>query len=138
MTTLDNKTRDKGAAVVELPLAVSFLMIPVAVLLMMLPQWPEAKNVAESAAQEAATLYATAPDEATGASRASAAVNRHQANYRQTLSMSPSGSWCRGCPITVVVTVDVPAMSIPFIGSTGTFTYSATATSRVEDYRSAP
>lgn len=128
--------RDKGATPIELPLAVSLLLIPVAVAVMVLPQWPESKNVASSAAQEAATLYATAPDPDTGMTLADAAIARHEANYIRDLTLNLSGQWCRGCTITATVTVDVPAVDIPFMGSTGTFTYTATSSSRIEDYRS--
>ena len=33
--------RDRGATVIELPLAVGLLLIPVAIIVMVLPQWPE-------------------------------------------------------------------------------------------------
>lgn len=130
------RKHDRGATPIELPLAVSLLLIPVAVAVMVLPQWPESKNVASSAAQEAATLYATAPDPDTGITLANAAIARHEANYIRDLTLDLSGAWCRGCTVTATVTIDVPAVDVPFIGSTGTFTYSATSSTRIEDYRS--
>ncbi len=128
--------RDRGATVIELPLAVSLLLIPVAVVVMVLPQWPESKNVAAAAAQEAVTLYATAPDPDTGTARANAAIARHETNYIRDLTLNLTGPWCRGCTVTATVTIDVPAIDVPFVGSTGTFTYTATSTTRIEDYRS--
>lgn len=127
---------DRGATVIELPLAVSLLLIPVAVIVMVLPQWPESKNVASSAAHEAATLYATAPDNETGASLAHEAIARHETNYIRDLELNLTGPWCRGCVVTATVTINVPAIEVPFVGSTGTFTYTATSSARVEDYRS--
>jgi len=127
---------DRGATVIELPLAVAFLLIPIAIAVMVLPQWPESKNVAEAAAQEAASLYVNAPDPDTGLARAQEAVARHEANYLRDLDLTLEGPWCRGCNITATVTIDVPAIDIPFMGSTGEFTYTATSTARVEDYRS--
>ena len=128
--------RDRGATVIELPLAVGLLLIPVAIIVMVLPQWPESKTVASSAAQEAATLYATAPDPDTGLALANAAITRHETNYVRDLTLNLSGAWCRGCTVTATVTVDVPAIDVPFVGSTGTFTYTATSSTRIEDYRS--
>ena len=128
--------RDTGATVIELPLAVGLLLIPVAIVVMVLPQWPESKTVASSAAQEAATLYATASDPGTGLALANAAITRHETNYVRDLTLNLSGAWCRGCTVTATVTIDVPAIDVPFVGSTGTFTYTATSSSRIEDYRS--
>jgi Flp pilus assembly protein TadG len=127
---------DSGAVAVELPLTVGFLLLPVAVLVMVLPQWPEAKGIATSTAKEAATLYATAGSQAEGAAAANAALDRAEANYRRPINATVAGQWCRGCAVTVTVTIDVPAVDVPFIGSTGTFAYTATSTARIDDYRS--
>lgn len=127
---------DRGSVALELPLTVGFLLLPVSVLVMVLPQWPEAKTVATSAAKEAATLYATAVSETDGADAANAALDRAEANYGHPITADVTGQWCRGCDITITVTIEVPAVDVPFIGSTGTFTYTATSTARVDDYRS--
>ena len=135
-TPRPDRRRDRGATVVELPLAVSLLLIPVAVAVMVLPQWPEAQNVATSAAQEAASSFVNAPDPDTGLARAEAAIARHQTNYRRDLRLDLDGDWCRGCIVVATVTVTVPAVQIPFLGSTGELTYTATSSARIEDYRS--
>lgn len=127
---------DQGSVAVELPMAVGFLLLPVAVIVMILPQWPQAKTTAESAAKEAATLYATAnsPDE--GIAAANLALDRAETTYGQPIQATIDGQWCRGCTITVTVTIDVPAIDVPFVGSTGTFSYTASSTARIDDYRS--
>ena len=130
------RRRDRGTVALELPLAVGLLLLPVAVIVMVLPQWPEAKTVAETTAKEAATLYVNAPSQAQGAADAQAAVDRAAANYGRPISASVDGAWCRGCALTVTVTIQVPAVQIPFVGSTGTLDYTATSTARVPDYRS--
>ena len=112
---------DRGAVAVELPLAVGLLLLPVAVLVMVLPQWPESKSVATVAAKEAATLFATAGSPEEGEAAAQAAVDRSAANYGRTLTLTITGDWCRGCTVTATVTVAVPALNVPFIGSTGEF-----------------
>jgi hypothetical protein len=127
---------DPGSVSVELPLAVGLLFLPIAVLVMALPQWPEAKGVATSAAKEAATLYATAGSESEGAAAANAALDRAEDNYGRPIDATVDGEWCRGCTVTVTVTIEVPALDVPFVGSTGTFTYTATSTARIDDYRS--
>ena len=127
---------DRGSVALELPLAVGLLLLPIAVIVMVLPQWPEAKTVAETTAKEAATLYVNAPSQAQGAEEAQAAVDRATANYGRPISASVDGEWCRGCALTLTVTLQVPAVQIPFIGSTGSLDYTATSTARVPDYRS--
>jgi Flp pilus assembly protein TadG len=127
---------DRGAVAVELPLAVGLLLLPVAVLVMVLPQWPESKSVATVAAKEAATLFATAGSPEEGEAAAQAAVDRSAANYGRTLTLTITGDWCRGCTVTATVTVAVPALNVPFIGSTGEFDWTATSSARVDDYRS--
>ena len=66
--------RDRGAAAVELPLAVCLLLLPIAMIVMLLPQWPERQTVATAAAKDAATIYANASDPNTGAELAASSV----------------------------------------------------------------
>lgn len=127
---------DRGSVVLELPLAVGLLLLPVAVLMLVLPQWPQAQTIATSAAKQAATLYTTAETPQAGAAAAQAAVAQTAANFGQPMTLTITGEWCRGCTITATVTTDVPAVQVPFIGSTGTFHWSASSSSRIEDYRS--
>ena len=51
---------DRGSAAIELPLGFFLILLPIAVVVMVIPQWPERQTVATAAAKEAATLYATA------------------------------------------------------------------------------
>lgn len=127
---------ERGTAALEAPLAVGFLLVPVAVLLLMVPTWREAHTVTAGAASEAATLYATAPDAATGAAAARTAVDRAATNSGRALRLEIDGDWCRGCQITARVTVTVPAVVIPWIGSTGAFERTSTATARISEFRS--
>ena len=58
---------DRGAAAIEMPLAVGLLLLPIAIVVMLVPQWPERQTVARAAAKDAATIYANAPDAESGA-----------------------------------------------------------------------
>ena len=100
---------DRGSAAIELPLAVALILLPIAVVVMVIPQWPERQTVATAAAKEAATLYANAASPGEGAAAADAAVAQAAANYGlDGLQLELSGSWCRGCTVTADVTVDDP------------------------------
>lgn len=131
--------RDAGAAAIEMPLAVGLLLLPIALVVMLVPQWPERQTVARSAAKEAATLYANAPSAAVGAERAAAAVARAASNHGlppAAMTVTLSEIWCRACTVTAAVVVDVPAIVVPFAGTVGAFTYTATSSARIDDYRS--
>jgi len=130
--------RDRGATAVELPLAVGLLLLPVSVVVMMVPQWPERQTVARSVAKEVATLYANAPDRSSGAELAQAAVAQAATNHGLpdgSMTVTLSGEWCRACTVTADVTIDIPAVVVPLVGSSGSFTYTATSAARIDDYR---
>ena len=130
---------ERGEAVIELPAAVVFILFPVAILLMVLPQWPERQGVARSVAHEAAVAMANAASFDDGAARVAQLVTEATANhgYRAgSLRLSWSGQWCRRCSVTATVTVEIPAVQVPIMGSTGAFSWSTGATQRIDDYRS--
>jgi hypothetical protein len=131
--------RDAGAAAIEMPLAVGLLLLPIALVVMLVPQWPERQTIARAAAKEAATLYANAPSAAVGAERAETAVAQAASNYGlppAAMTVSLSENWCRACTVTAAVVVDIPAINVPFAGTVGAFAYTATSSARIDDYRS--
>ena len=130
---------DRGAAAVELPLAVCLLLLPIAMIVMLLPQWPERQTVATAAAKDAATIYANASDQNAGAELASLSVAQAASNYglpAGSLTVQLGGEWCRACTVTAAVTVDIPAIDVPMVGTVGSFTWTATSNARIDDYRS--
>lgn len=130
---------DDGAAAVEMPLAVGLLLLPIAMVVMLVPQWPERQTVASAAAKDAATVYANAPDPVTGAALAEAGVAQAASNHGLppgAMSVELGGEWCRACTVTASVTVDIPAVDVPMVGTVGSFTWTASSSARVDDYRS--
>lgn len=130
---------DRGAAAVEMPLAVGLLLLPISVVVMMVPQWPERQTVARAAAKDAATVYANAPDATTGAALAQASVAQAAVNHglpAEALTVNLGGEWCRACTVTASVTVDIPAIDVPFAGTVGAVAWTATSSARIDDYRS--
>lgn len=137
MTAARRLRGDSGQAAIELPLGFLWILLPIAVIVMVVPQWPERQTVATAAAKEAATLYANAATAGAGAAAAQAAVDQAAANYGlPALQLELSGSWCRGCTVTAAVTVEIPAVQVPLAGTIGSTTWTATSSSRVEDYGS--
>lgn len=130
--------RDRGAAAIELPLAAGLLLLPMAMLVMLLPQWPERQTIARAAAKDAATVLANAPDASIGAQLASAAVRQAAMNHGLppgSLTVEFGGQWCRACTVTATVTIDIPAVDVPAVGTVGAFTWSTSSAARVDDYR---
>lgn len=130
---------DAGSAAIEMPLAIGLLLLPIAMVVMLVPQWPERQTVARAAAKEAASLYANAPDQASGATLAQASVSQAAANHglpAGAMTVALGGQWCRACSVTATVTVEIPAIDVPFAGTIGSFTHTTSSTARVDDFRS--
>ena len=130
---------DRGAAAVEMPLAVCLLLLPISMIVMLLPQWPERQTIATAAAKDAATIYANASDSTSGSEAAQVSVAQAAANEGLppgALTVQLGGEWCRACTVTATVTVDIPAIHVPFAGTVGSFTWRATSSARIDDYRS--
>ena len=122
-----------------MPLAVGLLLLPIAMIVMLVPQWPERQTVASAAAKDAASIYANATDPTSGAADAAASVAQAAANYGlapDALTIQLEGEWCRACTVTARVTIDIPAIDVPFAGSVGSFAWTATSSARIDDYRS--
>ena len=130
------RRRDRGSAELEMVLATGLIMLPIAVLVMLLPRWPESTSAASSTAKEAATLIAVASGPDAGIAAAQAAVDRAQANLDQELRLEVEGSWCRGCTVTVLISVRMPGIDIPGIGSAAAWWWTARSAVRIDDFRS--
>lgn len=133
------RCRDSGSVAVELPLAVGLLLLPISIIVMVVPQWPERQTIASAAAKEAATIFANASDETTGTMEAQASVAQAASNHGLppgALAVSLGGEWCRACTVTASVTVEIPAVEVPFAGTIGSFTWTATSAARIDDYAS--
>ncbi|MEZ5218184.1 MAG: hypothetical protein R2715_16750 [Ilumatobacteraceae bacterium] len=121
----------------SIPLAVGLLLLPVVIVVLSIPPWPERQSIATSAACASSLLYATAPNAAAGAAIADDAVHQTANNYGiDNLTLELTGEWCRGCEVTARVTVTIPAIRVPFAGTVGSFEWTATSTARIDDYRS--
>ncbi len=129
---------DRGAAAVELPLAVGLLLLPISMIVMLVPQWPERQTIATAAAKDAATIYANAADPETGVQLAQKSVAQAATNYglpSDALTLALDGEWCRACTVTASVTVNIPAIDLPFAGTVGAVAWTATSSARIDDYR---
>lgn len=136
------RRRDQqGWAAVELPLAVGLLLVPIALAVITLPAWPERQTLARAAAAEASRTLALAPSWDDGSDQARAVVAQAAANHGidpGDMSVQLTGSLDRGASVTARVSVDMPALVLPGLGTVGRWSWSASHTERVDDFRSVP
>jgi hypothetical protein len=130
---------DGGFVSVELVLGLVLLVLPVALLVLTLPTWFARQDLARLAAQQAARQAVIAESGAQGPSMVSEiAANNGLGPGQMTLSWASSSNFAPGGLVTAQVSVRIPATIIPGLGTIGSFTWTATFSERVDQYRSAP
>jgi hypothetical protein len=129
-----------GYVSLELVLGLALLVLPVALIVLTLPTWLARQNVARLAAQQAArtAVIAVSPDRGATAAGTVAADAGLDPTRDLRVAWEPGSSFARGGLVTVKVTVQTPAIAIPFLGSFGSFPLIATFSERVDQYRSGP
>jgi len=130
---------ERGMAVLEWPLAVFFLLVPIAALAALVPTWSERQTLARDAATTAAraAVIEANPDDAMSAGEA--AVDQAARNFGiepGDVSVSWRGDLSRGGAITATVTIRMPALAFPMLGTVDAWSWSASHTERVDDYGS--
>lgn len=131
--------RDDGLAVAELVVFYGFVILPTVLALFFLPTWWERQSLARLAAQEAARQVALADRWDPGASSAQALVAQMASNHgvaRRDIRLQLQGSLRRGGQVTASVSVDVPALALPFITTIGRFQVRASHWEYVDAFRS--
>lgn len=133
--------RDRGAVTIELALTLALFLIPIALLVITLPTWPERQTVARAAATEAARAVVLAGSWDEGAVTATAIVRQAAVNQgidADEISLALDGSLDRGATVTAAVTINMPALVVPGLTSVGSWSWTARHAERVDDYRSIP
>lgn len=135
----DLRRDERGSAVLEWPLASLLLLIPVAIMVVLLPTWSERQTVARDAATTAAREAVLAPTPEEALAVGNAAALRTAENFGldpDDVSVSWAGDLSRGGSVTATVTVRMPAIVVPGWGGVEGWSWSASHTERVDDYRS--
>jgi len=123
----------------EWPLAVFILLVPIAAMATLLPKWSERQTVARDAAATAARVAVLEADPEQAMSAGEDAAERTATNFGldpADLTVSWSGDLSRGGAITATVTVRMPVAVFPGLGSVDAWSWSSSHTERVDDYRS--
>lgn len=132
---------ESGIVVMELVLTICLWLFPITILVVSLPTWVERQSLGRLAAQEAAREVVLADSWSAGAARAQAVTSQLALNHDidpDDLDLVLDGALDRGATVTATVTVQVPALTVPFITDVAGFALSFTAAEAVDQYRSFP
>jgi len=135
------RSPEGGYVAAELALGIGLLVFPVALLVLTLPTWSERQTTARSIAREVSRVVAVA-----GVCDRGRAVDTGN-DMARNLGLSPSdvdvqldcaprGRLPRGGSVRASVTVAVPAVTFPGIGSIGAWSWTAHHSEPVDQYRS--
>ena len=133
------RSRERGFVAIEWVAAVAFLLLPAVVLVGSLPTWAERKHAATIAAREAARqVQRDWPDVDLERAElvATYAAGDHGLPATDVQVRVDSIGAGPGDQIRVAVRVRMPAVAVPGLVRAGSWTYTATASLRVDDYRS--
>ncbi|HEX9316165.1 MAG TPA: hypothetical protein VN986_04680 [Actinomycetota bacterium] len=131
---------EEGYVSLELVLGLALLVLPIALIVLTLPTWLARQNLARLAAQQAARTGVIAASPGEGAMAAGSVVADAGLDPARDVSVAwdPASNFARGGLVTVHVTVESPAIDIPFLGRFGSFPLTASFSERVDPYRSGP
>lgn len=129
---------ERGSGVIGFILLIGIALFPMMGLLA-ITAWPERINAANAAAYEAAKTVVEAPDPAAamalGEQRAKEVVANHGSDASSvTVAFSPSDPH-RGDEVTATVTVTLPALQFPGLGTWNSVQWSKTSVQVVGPFR---
>lgn len=127
---------ERGAVVVEIPMVLGFLIIPVAFLILTVPTWLQGIHAANDGAAESARAFVLSGADPDAVGRAlSATATSHGFDGRLDLASASTSGVGPGDEVTIVVNVELPAIALFDVGS---FTYTATHVERYPSYVRTP
>jgi hypothetical protein len=138
---LAHRTNERGYVAGELAIGIGLLVFPVALLVLTLPTWSERLTTARSVAREVARVVAVAGvcdrERALDTGRVMARnLGLPSADLDIELDCAPGARLPRGESVRASVTVAVPAVDLPGIGSVGAWSWTAHHSEPVDQYRS--
>jgi hypothetical protein len=137
----NDRPRERGYVAGELALGIGLLVFPVALLVLTLPTWSERQTTARSIAREVSRVVAVAGvcDRA-AASETGLDMARNlglaPADIDVQLDCAPGERLRRGTSVRASVTVGIPAVTFPGIGSVGAWSWTAHHSEPIDQYRS--
>jgi hypothetical protein len=135
--------RDYGFAAIELVAGVALLVFPVAMLVVSLPGWFDRQSVARQGARDAARAVVLdgwcRPEIASeAAARIALGGGLEASDVQVELDCVPGTALERDRIVTARVTIAMPALSVPLIGSVGAWQWTAAHGEPTDPYASRP
>jgi hypothetical protein len=137
----NDRPRERGYVAGELALGIGLLVFPVALLVLTLPAWSERQTTARSIAREVSRVAAVA-----GVCEHGRALETGRDMARNLglapsdvdveLDCAPGARLQRGGSVRASVTVAVPTVTFPGIGSVGAWSWTAHHSEPIDRYRS--
>lgn len=133
---LGSTSGDSGIVLIEMVLAIGLILMPVVGVCGAAVVWPGRLNAAHSAAYEAAkAMVSSDGDEGLAQDRAAAVWANHGYDA-EDISVAFSGDpEARGGELKATVTITLPAIPLPGVGSHASASWSTSHIERVPDYR---
>jgi hypothetical protein len=137
----NDRSRERGYVAGELALGIGLLVFPVALLVLTLPAWSERQATARSIAREVSRVVAVAGvcdrDAATETGHGMARnLGLDPGDVDVQLDCVTGERLRRGGSVRASVTVAVPAVTFPGIGSVGAWSWTAHHSEPIDQYRS--
>jgi hypothetical protein len=137
----DDVSREGGYVAGELALGIGLLVFPVALLVLTLPTWSERQTTARSIAREVSRAVAVSGvcdrGRAAGTGQDMARnLGLAPSDIDVELDCAPGERLRRGGSVRASVTVAVPAVTFPGIGSVGAWSWTAHHSEPIDQYRS--
>ena len=121
---------------IEFPMVIGLILIPFGMLALSASTWVERQTAARDAAAESARYLVVSG--AGGSASPESIVRQVELGYNLppgTLRASiPADGFAPGESVTVEVTVEVPALSLPILGGVGSVDWTTQHTERFPDY----
>ncbi len=131
-----SRSSERGSAVIEIPMVLGFLIIPVAFLILTIPTWLQGIHAANDAAAESARAFVLSGADPGAVDRAlSATASSHGYDDRIQLASATTTGIGPGDEVTITVDVELRAIALFNVGS---FTYTASHVERYPSYVRAP
>jgi hypothetical protein len=128
---------ERGVVLIEWILGLVLILLPAVGVGAVAVQWPGRINAAHSAAYEASKAVLVDGDE--GAARARAEEVWLSHGYDDPITVDFAGDPAdRGGAVTATVSVTLPVIRFPGVGTKGGYSWSTEHVERVPDYRSNP
>lgn len=127
---------ERGGVLLEFPLVVGLVLIPLGMLALSASTWVERQTAARDAAAESARAIVLAgPDSKVTPASVLADVEAGYGFPAGTLRGAiPEDGLVPGASVTVEVTVEIPALSLPIVGDIGAVDWTTEHTERLPDY----